>query len=171
MSHMPDAVSPTSPARPACAHACALATTDGAVDRRGFLSQAVLAAAAAALAACGGGGGGGGDVAGPTAPTTVGTSLRVADYPALATTGGVATATVNGTPIAVVRTGASTFVALSRICPHQGFTVNPTAGGFLCPGHGAQFDATGTWVGGQRTTNLRAYQTTYDPATGVLAIG
>ena len=152
--------------RSACTHACPLAPGEAIVDRRGFLSQAMLTAAAMALAACGGGGDG------ATAPSTIGSSLRVADYPGLAATGGVATASVNGTPLAIVRTGASSFAALSRVCPHQGNLVNPVSGGgFLCPGHGARFDATGRWTGGQNTSSLRSYPTTYDAATGLLAIG
>lgn len=162
-------------AAPACANACPLAAAAhrGGLERRVFLSQAVFAAAAVALTACGGGGGGGGDDGGggPTSPAPVGGSLRVADYPALANTGGVATATLDGTPIALVRTGGSSFIALSRICPHAGFTIDPVANGFLCPGHGAQFNAAGTWTGGQRTTNMRSYPTTYDAATGMLTIG
>ena len=79
--------------------------------------------------------------------------------------------TIQGSPLAIVRTGTSTYVALSRICPHAGSTVNQSGSGFLCPNHGAQFSATGTWVGGQRTSNLRSYTTSYDAASGTLTIG
>ena len=65
---------------------------------------------------------------------------------------------------------ACSFVALSRVCPHQGSIVNVNGSGFLCPGHGATFTATGTWTGGQRTTNLHAYATSYDAASGVVTI-
>jgi cytochrome b6-f complex iron-sulfur subunit len=78
---------------------------------------------------------------------------------------------VSGSPFAIVRTDASTYLALSRICPHQGSVVNFTGNGFLCPNHGAQFTETGTWVGGQRTSNLRSYPTTFDSTTGTLTIG
>jgi Rieske Fe-S protein len=61
-------------------------------------------------------------------------------------------------------------VALSRICPHQGGTIETSSGGFLCPNHGAQFDINGTWKGGQRTSNMRVYTTTYDAVTGTLTI-
>lgn len=150
-----------------CGAACPLAAAVPGVDRRTFISQAVLAAAATALAACGGSGDG------PTSPSTIATtSVSLASYPALAAVGGVTTlTTVNGVPIAVVRTGASSFVALSRRCPHAGTTVNVVSGGFLCPNHGAQFNTAGTWIGGQRTGNLTAYPTSYDAATGELTIG
>ncbi len=155
----------SAPAHPrACDAQCPL--TAAALGRRAFLSQSVLAAAAAALAACGGGGGDG-----ATAPSTVGSSIRVGAYPALASTGGIALLTVNGAPLAVIRTGTSSFVALSRVCPHQGSIINTSTEGFLCPGHGARFDPTGTWIGGERTSNMRAYPTTFDATAGTLAIG
>ena len=55
--------------------------------------------------------------------------------------------------------------------PHQGGIVNAISGGFQCPIHGATFDQTGNWIGGQRTSNLRSYATSYDSASGVLTIG
>ena len=144
----------------ACAAPCPLA-----VGRRAFLSQSALAAAALALAACGGGGDGG-----TTAPTSVSSTLRLSDYPALAITGGMALVTLNGARLAIVRTGASSFVALSLVCPHQGSIIGVSGTGFLCPGHGARFDGTGKWVGGQQTTNMRSYATTFDATAGTIAI-
>lgn len=135
------------------------------VGRRQFISATVMAAAAAALAACGGAS------SSVTAPGTVGLSLKVSDYATLANVGGVALINANGSPIAVVRTGATTFVALSRVCPHQGTTVNLTTNGFLCPNHGASFTLTGTWTGGERTSSMRSYTTSYDAATATISIG
>lgn len=134
------------------------------IDRRKFLTMSAYAAAAAALAACAA-------ASDSTAPTSLSTTVKVSDFAALATVGGVATTNVNGTPIAIVRTGTSTFITLSRVCPHQGSTVNPTSTGFRCPNHGATFDMNGTWTGGQRTSSLRSYATSYDAATGTLTIG
>lgn len=137
----------------------------GGIGRRTFLAQGAMLAALAALAACGGG-------SSSTAPTFSGKStINVSDYPALGSVGGVAMVNVSGTPMAVVRTDASTFVALSRICPHQGSIVNYTGNGFLCPNHGAQFSKTGTWVGGQPTGNMYTYATSFDATTGTLTIG
>ena len=158
-------VAVTDPPR-ACAGNCALAdAAPHEVGRRVFLSQAVLAAAALALAACGGGG----DV--PTAPSSVSGTIKVGDFAALANVNGIATTTVSGAQLAIVRTGATTFVALSRICPHQGNLINVSGNGFLCSGHGAQFSATGTWQGGQQTTNMRSYTTSYNASTDILTIG
>ena len=137
----------------------------GAIGRRQFISASVLAAAAAALAACSASGGG--DF---TGPGSVGLTLKVSDYPTLASVNGVALVSASGSPIAVVRTGASTFIALSRICPHQGSTVNLVSNGFLCPNHGASFTLNGTWTGGQRTSNMRSYTTAYDSAAGTITI-
>ena len=123
----------------------------------------MMAAAAAALAACGG--------SSITAPSSVSLTLKVSDYAALATVGGVALVDASGSPVAVVRTSATTFAALSRVCPHKGTTVNVSANGFLCPNHGATFNSTGTWTGGERTSNMRAYATSYDSVTGTVTVG
>ena len=149
-----------------CGH-CSAAALPGAgseIGRRTFLVQSALLAAAAALAACG--------VSDATAPDLTGqASIKVTDYPALASVGGIAMVTIQGSPLAIVRTGASTYVALSRVCPHQGSTVNQSGSGFLCPNHGARFAADGTWVGGQPTSSLRSYATSYDATSGTLTIG
>lgn len=133
-------------------------------NRREFLTVSALAAAVAALTACG-------VTDGATAPQSLSTTIKISDYAALASVGGVATTSVNGSPIAIVRTSTSTFITLSRVCPHQGSTVNATSTGFKCPNHGATFDKNGTWTGGQRTSSMRSYATTYDAATGTLTIG
>lgn len=136
------------------------------IGRRTFLAQSAMMAAVAALAACGVSSG---DL---TAPTLSGsTTIKVSDQPSLANVGGVALVTIASSPFAIVRTSASTFVALSRICPHQGSTVNQTSSGFLCPNHGAQFSSTGSWVGGQPTSSLRSYATAYDATAGIITIG
>ena len=134
------------------------------LDRRTFLTRAMLGAAVLALAACG-------VSDGTTAPFSGSASINIADYPALANVGGVALATINGAPLALVRDSTTSVLALSRVCPHQGGTINTSSGGFTCTRHGARFSLTGQWVGGQQTTNMRSYSTTFDPATGALTIG
>lgn len=141
------------------------------IGRRAFLSQATLAAVAALLAdACGSGVW---DPVSPSANTipSTGLSFVLANYPALATVGGIAKVIdPTGAPLALVRTGSSSFTALSLVCPHQGTTVNVSGSGFLCPNHGARFAADGTWTGGQVTTNLTSYAVTFDAAAGSLTI-
>ena len=135
------------------------------IDRRKFVSLGAYAAAAAALAACAG------VSDSTTAPGSLGATLKVSDFAALSTVGGVATTSINGSPVAIVRVSATSFITLSRVCPHQGSTVNPTSTGFKCPNHGALFDPAGIWVGGQRTSSMRSYATTYDSVAGTLTIG
>lgn len=135
------------------------------VGRRTFIVQSAMLAAAAALAACGAAG----DATAPTLPTS-GNTLTIGNYPQLSSVGGVAMVSIGGNPLAIVRTGASSFVALSRVCPHQGGIVDQSGNGFQCPIHGAQFAKTGEWLGGQRTSSLHAYATSYDAAAGTLAV-
>jgi nitrite reductase/ring-hydroxylating ferredoxin subunit len=137
--------------------------TVGGLDRRTFLSRAMLSAAGLALAACG--------LDSATAPFSGTASLNVADYPALQTVGGVALVSLNGSPVALIRSSDTSIAALSRVCPHQGATVNQSGSGFVCPRHGAQFSLTGQWLGGQRTSGLQSYSTTFDPATGTITVG
>ena len=135
------------------------------LDRRAFLGRGALAAAALLLAGCSTGGGGG-------SPTLSGSfTVNVASYPALATVGGVALVTSSGGyPVAVVRT-SSGYLALSRICPHQGATVGTSGSGFRCPQHGATFAIDGTWTGGERTSSMRQLASSFDASTGILTIG
>lgn len=134
------------------------------IGRRDFVVRSAMLAAAAALAACG--------VTDSTSPGGLQGSaqINVNDFPALASVGGIAVMTVQGEPLAVVRTGTTSFLALSRVCPHQGGTIGRSSTGFRCPEHGATFSTNGTWTGGQRTANMHAYSTAYDAQTGVLTI-
>ena len=131
------------------------------IDRRSFIGQGALAVVGLACAACAGD---------ATGSQTVNGSITVGSYPALANVGGIALVTVSGAPLAVVRTGTTTFLALSRICPHQGATVNNNGSGFTCPQHGAQFNTSGTWIGGQRTSNMQSLSAQYDAGTDTLTI-
>jgi len=151
-------------------HACPCIAAGGgphAIARRDFVVGAAAALAAAALAACG-------TTTGDfvTSPGTLtSTSIKVSDFPALANVGGVATTSASGIPIAIVRTGASSFAAFSRICPHQGTTIGVFNNGFQCPRHGATFNLSGQWIGGQPTSNLVSYPVTYDSASATLTVG
>jgi cytochrome b6-f complex iron-sulfur subunit len=137
-----------------------------ALSRRTFLAQATLVAAAGLLAAC--------NVGNATSPSFHAFSIHPADFPALGAVGGIAVVddgSSSGVPMAVVRAGDVTYLALSLVCPHRGGTVGISGSGFLCPVHGARFSSTGAWAGGQPTGNLSSYPAQYDPGTGTLAIG
>ncbi|MDO8307810.1 MAG: Rieske 2Fe-2S domain-containing protein [Actinomycetota bacterium] len=75
--------------------------------------------------------------------------VTVNKVPGLAKVGGsVNLGTVKGKPVAVVRTGTSTYRALSLACPHQGVTVARSGSNWRCPAHGSTFTADGTFVAG-----------------------
>ena len=141
------------------------------LPRRAFLGRGVLGALGAVVAtACGDR-----DIGGtyptdpfPTQPLTI----RLADFPELADVGGMAR--VDGgsaTPVAIVRTGAAAYEAISLVCPHQGATVELVApDAFRCPSHLAEFSASGAWTGGKETGDLVALGVTLDAAAGTLTI-
>ncbi|HEY2374897.1 MAG TPA: Rieske (2Fe-2S) protein [Gemmatimonadaceae bacterium] len=136
------------------------------IGRRTFLIQTGVMAAIAALDACGSLGGA--DVTAPNIPAN--STITISNYSSLATVGGVAMISLGGAPVAVVRTSTSDFIALSRVCPHQGGIVNLLHNDFVCPRHGATYDLTGQWIGGQRANNLHQYTTSYDSTSGILTI-
>ena len=135
------------------------------VDRRTFLVQGAISSALLALAACSL------DATGPDFGPKISNPIVVAEHPELSSPGGVLLVNLNGNPVAVVRTGDDSFLALSRVCPHQGATIGVFASGFQCPRHGARFDATGRWTGGERTGNMRSYATSFDAVAGTLTVG
>ena len=108
-----------------------------------------------------------------------GLAVVIANWPALATVGGIAgsVGNVQGTPTAVERTGANSFIAFSMRCPHQGTTVRienwkSTGSAFHCPNHDALFDAAGKLLPSspQVTSNLVARTVTYTPGDTTLYI-
>lgn len=97
----------------------------------------------------------------------------VAQEPGLSKVGGIAFFGLStGYPAALVRVDAAAYLALSPVCPHLGYVVDPDtkSGGFLCPGHHATFSTRGQWTGGQPTTNLKVLDSTFDATRGVVAI-
>jgi Rieske Fe-S protein len=158
---------PRGSSTPDCAGDCAIAE---AVTRRAFMERVALAALGTALAACGDGQFGPTAVAAGVIPDGASATFLLSDLTALATVGGVATASVAGVPIAIGRTGAASFVAWSLVCPHQSQAVTVVAGGFRCAGHGATWNASGAWTGGQATSNLADIPVTYDAAAGTLTL-
>jgi Rieske Fe-S protein len=138
------------------------------VDRREFVARSAIGAAGALLlAACGGGS----ESTGPGSSGGVSLDVTVSNFPALSTIGGIARVDSGvGTPVAAVRTSATSFSAFSLICPHFGCTVGVASRSFACPCHGARFAADGHWTGGQPTGNLTALTTSYDATTNMLTI-
>ena len=100
--------------------------------------------------------------------------VTVANIAALTHDGGIALFGYgNGYPAALVRIASAIFVALSPICPHQQYYVDPDPDttGFRCPGHGALFSSLGAWIGGPtQTTALPRLPSSFDAVAGTVTI-
>jgi cytochrome b6-f complex iron-sulfur subunit len=129
----------------------------GAMDRRELLRRGGLAAALLLLASCG--------AATDSLTGPSGVTIKLSDFPALASNGGVA---MVSSQVAVENNGG-TYIALSRVCPHQGGQIQQVSFGFQCPIHGASFDKTGRWIGGQPTSSMQRLTVTAN-ADGTLTI-
>jgi len=123
-------------------------------SRRTF--NLALCAAGVELAACG-----------SSAPTVTPSgnqlTLSYAQFPALASPGGSAVVNVqNGFPIAVVRTGDATAVALSATCTHAGCILQyeQTSDQLHCNCHDADFDLGGAVLRGPTSIPLPVYAAT-----------
>jgi len=138
-------------------------------DRRTFLSEtARLAAIAVLVSACGSTLG---SLTGPTSYSlNKAVTVKLSDYPGLANSGSAARVSGTNVPIALVNEGNNKYTALSLICTHQGATVQWTGQIFICPNHGAEFASDGHWIGGQPTSSLVSYPTSYDAATDTVTI-
>ena len=120
-----------------------------AVDRRTLLRAACAGCAALGLAACGGGSSSASPAqASPDVTTSTGSGssragskkviAKLADIPV----GGSASAkSPAGKPLLLARPTATTVVAFSAICTHQGCTVEPAGNHFGCPCHDSVYDA------------------------------
>lgn len=135
------------------------------IGRREFVARTSVGLGALLLAAC--------QTGIDTSPLSGSVIVPVANHPALANVGGIVRISETNAPVALERTGATTFVAYSLVCPHQGGIVEVVSSAsipFQCPAHGALFNSSGTNVGGQRTSNLSTYTTSYDAATNTVTI-
>lgn len=141
------------------------------LTRRTFLAKSALAAAAAALATgCGNG------EFGPPLPSHGGTTrpsgsvtIKVSNFPGLQTVGTLVAVAVER---AAVRQDASSFLALSTICTHQGCDadIDGARNEVACPCHGSRFDNQGNVVNGPAQSPLLQLQTSYNAATDELTI-
>ena len=114
------------------------------INRRNFLAKSALAAAALLAAeACGDG------QIGPSAVALgEGATISLSDFPGLATVG---TLVDIGHQRALVRTDATNFLGLSKICTHQGCETDVRNNRFECPCHGSIFSASGSVIRGPNT--------------------
>jgi nitrite reductase/ring-hydroxylating ferredoxin subunit len=137
------------------------------VNRREFLATSSALAITAVLAACGSDSDEGSPM---TGPRNVNATVTLASYAALGTVGGIAVISGAGTPIAVVRASATQYRAFSLICPNAGTTVAISGTGFRCPNHGATFNGSGAWTGGERTNGLFEFTVASNTAAGTITI-
>jgi Rieske Fe-S protein len=148
------------------------------LNRRDFLAKSALAAAALmAIEACGDG------QIGPPIPRTVAgdpllplggpVTIKLSDFPALANTGVIVD--VPNKQRTVMRTSATTFLALSKLCSHQQCDIDIKGDHYECPCHGSQFTATGQVTRGPNIASppigpLRNLKVTVDQAGGTLTM-
>lgn len=82
-------------------------------------------------------------------------SVKLKSLPELSKIGGsVGIGNVKGKPVAITRTGNSSYVAFSLSCPHQGVKLSWEENGWICDAHGSEFKADGELVLGPATTRL-----------------
>lgn len=109
---------------------------------------------------------------GNSEPTGNQLTLNLAENPELQQVGGFKTIQLGSTPAIVFRTGASAFLALSRVCTHQGCTVSwqSSAKKFQCPCHGSEFDGSGNVIKGPAARKLTTYTTKYQADANKLVV-
>ena len=86
--------------------------------------------------------------------------LTSSTYEDLGTVGGY----VYEGDIMIFRTGDNTYLALSKVCTHEGCTVaySHSNGDVLCPCHSSRFSTSGTVLNGPAATNLKKYNVQKD---------
>lgn len=138
------------------------------LNRRAFLAKSAAAAAALVVVeGCGDG------QIGPTgAQLGAGLTVRVTDFPGLATVGTVVSISAER---ALVRTGDATFRALSKICTHEGCLTEIRNNRFECPCHGSIFAADGSVVRGPNGSSggisaLPKLSATFDSSAGTVTV-
>jgi len=105
--------------------------------------------------------------------------LTLADNPTLVPVGGsirkAFTEGNGGKPVIVVHTATNKFQTMSTTCTHEGEVIgNPNGNKAICPRHGAQFSTAegnfGANVGGQSTSAIQTFVTTFDAVNGIIEI-
>jgi Rieske Fe-S protein len=132
------------------------------VKRREFV-VCTGCAAASALAGCGGGDGSPSSPSAPVTPPPVAGETRV-PLMAVGETVPASANLVGGlqTPLAVTRVSQGEVIAVSRVCTHEGCTVNlPSSAGATmdCPCHGSRFRTSGQVVNGPASRPLFRFAT------------
>lgn len=141
--------------------------TDLKSGRRDFVCRLGAACTALAAAACGGGSD---SPTGPLAPPDPTPAVLRLPLPAIGQTVGASTGTLN---LAVTRVSATTAVAVSRTCTHEGCTILlPEASGQTldCPCHGSRFTTAGAVVMGPAARALQTFPARIEGSEVVVTI-
>ncbi|WP_310569165.1 Rieske (2Fe-2S) protein [Gemmatimonas sp.] len=95
--------------------------------------------------------------------------VRVERIPALRSIDGAAV--LLAARVIIIRTGTTTFRALSAECPHSGCGVSIIdTPRLICPCHGSEFDFSGNRLAGPAPTGLRMLRADFNEANGVLQV-
>ena len=85
------------------------------------------------------------------------TSIQLSAFPMLAAEGGSTSLDVGGHRLIIARPATDCFVAVSRVCTHEGCETSYDTGRFVCPCHGAVFDLDGSVIAGPTSVAVRAF--------------
>ena len=109
----------------------------------------------------GGGDGGSGEVdpcaEQPDAGGDGWSAISLSTFSALAVVGGSVSVDLGPHKLAVAQLAEGCFVAVSRICTHEGCETAYDAGRFVCPCHGAVFDLDGSVLAGPTPIPVAAF--------------
>ncbi len=94
-------------------------------------------------------------------------TIRISDFPELASVGGYAFISKN---VIVIRVSSSKFITLNNTCTHKKCDVDFDGSSFECPCHGSTFTKYGKVTNGPATKNLKSYKTTYNSEENTLTI-
>lgn len=86
-------------------------------------------------------------------------ALSLSQYPDLEVVGGWYAVSVGGSEIIVAHIEEGCYTAILRACAHEGVPIDyiPARGQFVCPEHGAIYDADGNKVAGPQPAGLPVY--------------
>jgi len=84
-------------------------------------------------------------------------AVSLTDHPALAAVGGGAQVDLGGRRLALGQPAAGCFVAVDRVCSHEGCDTTYDGGRFVCPCHGAVFDLDGAAISGPTSVPVESF--------------